>query len=94
MQGKKNKGKRNTYWIMSKGKETRTNNNYHKCHKMLPKKKKLLVVESLKNRKHEKLLKNGSYLENKKINSCIKSGKATLIVSYFLIYGHDAPCSN
>lgn len=79
---------------MSKGKKTKTNNNDHKCHKILPKKKKALVIESLQSRKHEKLLKNGSYLENKKTNSCIKSGKATLIVSFFLIYGHEAPCSS
>lgn len=42
--------------------------------------KKNPVIESLKTRKQEKLLKNGSYLGNKKTNNCIESEKVVMIL--------------
>lgn len=66
---------------MSKGNDMKIRNNNHKHNKMFQKgtKKKTPMIESLKNRKQGKLLKNGSYLRNKKTNSCIESEKVVMI---------------
>lgn len=65
---------------MSKGNDMKIRNNNHEHNKMFQKgTKKNPVIESLKNRKQEKLLKNGSYLGNKKTNGCIESEKVVMI---------------